>query len=98
MTSLSVLVIFALAATASALVGNDSVPRVWLTVSSLAEKTLVNGVRVTNQRKIELNWKNVPDSDHWIGLFDKDPDSIASPAEEAIATINPPTLYRGRYK
>lgn len=51
----------------------------------------------TTQRKIEINWRNIPDGEHWVGLFDKDIDLVESVTEEALAVFNPPTLSKGRH-
>jgi hypothetical protein len=73
--------------------------KVWLTVSSVVDKVREEGVTRIEQRKIELNWDNLPTSgdSHWIGLFNRElQDTVTT--SEALVHINPNTISRGRYK
>ncbi|KAI1283773.1 PI-PLC X domain-containing protein 3 [Halotydeus destructor] len=81
------------------LIGADLSPRVWLTVSSLADRSNDATGRLINERKLEINWKNVPvDGQTWLGVFTSDPLGRQVAPDEALVTLDPVELVRGRYR
>lgn len=80
-----------------------------MTISSAVDKVRINGKKFISQRKIELNWLNVPTTGpvHTIALFDHDPmiTAIAStdpkifPSSDiALVSLQPKLVGKGRFR
>lgn len=70
-------------------------------MSSTTEKVRDSqGKTIIKQRRLELNWKNLPEEDtYWVGLFGKDiPEGSEIEEEDSLHTIRTQSMAKGRFR
>lgn len=68
------------------------------------DKVRINGIKYISQRKLELNWLNVPTSGaiHTIALFNHDPlgnpKTVIPSSDNALVSLQPKLVGKGRFR